>query len=100
MKKEEFPLTNPTKLYTLLMLLESDMHGYEIIAEFMRRLGKKLSPGQIYPLLARMVKKGLVEFYEEYQGKRRRKVYTLTKKGREFCEGSVGKLKEMFEVLE
>jgi len=100
MKKEEFPLTNPTKLYTMLMLMESDMHGYEIISEFKRIIGKKLSPGQIYPLLARMVKKGLVEFYEEFQGKRKRKVYTLTQQGREFAEESVSKLKEMFEVLE
>jgi len=99
MKKEEFPLTNPTKLYTMLMLMESDMHGYEIISEF-KRISKKLSPGQIYPLLARMVKKGLVEFYEEFQGKRKRKVYTLTQQGREFAEESVSKLKEMFEVLE
>ena len=74
MKKEEFPLTNPTKLYTLLMLYESDMHGYEIISEFMRRLKKKLSPGQIYPLLKVMLNKGLVDFYEEYQGKRKKKV--------------------------
>ena len=100
MKIEEPIITNPTKLFVLLMLQESDMHGYEIITEFMRRLGKKLSPGQIYPLLARMMKKGLVDFYEEYQGKRKRKIYTLTQKGKEFCEEAVNRLKELFEVLE
>jgi len=99
MKKEEFPLTNPTKLYVLLLLHESDKHGYEIITEFMKRLGKKLSPGQIYPLLRSMMKKDLVDFYEEYQGKRKKKIYKLTQKGKEFCEESVGRLKEMFEVL-
>jgi len=99
MKKEEFPLTNLTKLYTMLMLYESDKHGYEIIAEFMKRLGKKLSPGQIYPLLRSMMKKGLVDFYEEFQGKRKRKIYRLTSKGKKFCREAVSKLKEMFEVL-
>ena len=75
------------------------MHGYEIITEFMRRFEKKLSPGQIYPLLKAMMKKGLVDFYEEYQGKRKRKIYTLTPKGKEFCEEAVSKLKELFDVL-
>jgi len=99
MKREESLLTNPTKLYVMLILQESDRHGYEIISEFKRRLGKRLSPGQIYPLLKSMVKKGLVNFYEESQGKRRRRVYRLTQEGREVCEGAVEKLKELFDAL-
>jgi len=99
MKAEESILTNPTKLYVLLLLNESDMHGYEIIAEFGKRLGKKLSPGQIYPLLRKMMKKGFINVYEEFQGKRKRKVYTLTKEGKDYCEEVVGKLKEMFDIL-
>lgn len=93
-------LTNPTKLYVMLLLYESDMHGYEIIIEFMKRLGKKLSPGQIYPLLKAMKKKELVDFYEEYQGKRKRKVYTLTEKGKELCKDMGKRLRDMFDVLE
>lgn len=100
MKTEEDIITNPTKLFTLLLLFERDMHGYEIMEEFMRRLEKKLSPGQIYPLLARMVEKGLVEFYEEFQGKRKKKVYRLTDKGKEVCKKAVRMLKNMFYVLE
>ena len=100
MKTEEPIITNPTKLYVLLLLHESDMHGYEIIVEFMKRLEKKLSPGQIYPLLKAMMEMGLVEFYEDFQGKRKRKIYTLTREGKEFVEESIGKLKEMFKSLE
>jgi len=100
MKTEEDLITNPTKLFTLILLYERDMHGYEIMEEFMRRLDKKLSPGQIYPLLSRMLKKGLVEFYEEFQGKRKRKVYRLTEKGKEACKKAVRKLKNMFYLLE
>jgi len=99
MKTEEPILTNPTKLYVLLMLHESDMHGYQLIEEFKRRLGKKLSPGQIYPLLKLMMEKNLIDVYEEFQGKRKRKIYTLTKKGKDFCEEKVEKLKEMFDIL-
>jgi DNA-binding PadR family transcriptional regulator len=99
MKTEEPIITNPTKMYVLLMLYERDMHGYDLITEFQRRLKKTLSPGQIYPLLKDMMNKGLVEFYEEYQGKRKRKVYRLTRKGRDACEEVVEKLKELFEIL-
>ena len=99
MKTEESILTNPTKLFVMLMLHESDMHGYDIISAFKERLDKKLSPGQIYPLLKAMMSKGLVDFYEEYQGKRKRKVYTLTQKGKEECKESISKLKELFGVL-
>jgi len=99
MKTEENVLTNPTKLFVLLLLSESDMHGYEIITEFMKRIKKKLSPGQIYPLLKSMMNKGFVQVYEEYQGKRRRKIYRLSQKGKEFCEESVSKMKELFEIL-
>ena len=99
MKTEEPIITNPTKLYVLLMLHERDMHGYDIIEEFMLRLKKVLSPGQIYPLLKSMMENGLVEFYEEFQGKRKRKVYRLTGAGKELCEDAVEKLKELFEVL-
>jgi len=99
MKAEESLLTNPTKLYTLLLLYESNRHGYEIIEEFMRRLEKKLSPGQIYPLLKSMMKKGFVEVYDEYNGKRKKKVYRITKEGQEICKDSVEKLKGLFDAL-
>jgi len=42
----------------------------------------------------------LIEFYEEFQGKRKRKVYRLTEKGKEACKRVVRKLKNMFYVLE
>ncbi len=92
MKKEESPLTNLTKLF-VLSLLSKPIHGYGLMKVFEARTGKRLSPGQLYPLLKRMERNGLVKHEDEYQGNRKRKVYTLTDKGSK-------KRKELKERLE
>lgn len=81
MKKEESCLTNLTKLYVLLLLQNSPRHGYELMSNFKKTTGKTLSPGQTYPLLNTMQKKGLLTVTEQYEGKRKRKIYSLTQKG-------------------
>ena len=53
--------------------------------EFKAATGKVLSPGQIYPLLSAMQKKGFVEMSTKIEGKRQRKIYALTEKGKEFA---------------
>ncbi len=83
MKTEESFLTNLTKLYVLAALFKSPKHGYELMADFKKVTGKNLSAGQIYPLLSDMQKKGFVTVSEQYEGQRKKKVYSLTEKGRE-----------------
>ncbi len=82
MKKKESVLTNLTKLYTLSLLKKKSRHGYDLITTFSARTGKKLSPGQIYPLLDQMKKDGLLRVTIEFQGDRKRKVYSITEKGK------------------
>lgn len=75
-------LTNLTKFYTLALLSEGPRHGYELMEELDKRLGKKPSPGQIYPLLRKLEGGGLISHRIVKLGDRERKVYTLTDKGR------------------
>lgn len=83
-KTEESFLTNLTKLYVLIALHKAPKHGYELMADFFKITGKKLSAGQIYPLLSNMQKKGYVVVTLAYDGDRQRKVYKLTDDGVRF----------------
>ncbi len=66
----------------MLVLADGPMHGYEIIAELDNRSegSWRPSPGAMYPALSRMEEKGLIEGFEDEDGKRR---YDLTDEGRE-----------------
>lgn len=99
MKREESFLTNLTKLYVLILLYERPMHGYELIIQFEHRLNKRLSPGQIYPLLNNMKNKGLVSVEVEYQGNRKRKVYSLTAKGERLSLNLLSTLKSILSIV-
>jgi DNA-binding PadR family transcriptional regulator len=68
-----------------LLAENGKMYGYEIFQKV-----KKLSDGKIiikdgslYPALQKMSKDGLVTYEEQYIGKRVRKYYLLTSKGKE-----------------
>lgn len=66
----------------LVLLAERPMHGYEIIAELEERTDGnwRPSPGSIYPALARLEERGLIEGTDDSTGKRQ---YALTDAGRQ-----------------
>lgn len=68
----------------LRLLLESPMHGYQIISEIQSRSGGvwKPSAGSVYPALQLLVDEGLITAKE----KEGRRTYTLTDAGRETAE--------------
>lgn len=73
----------------LLSLVESGAaHGYAIV-EALRRASDgafDLPDGTIYPALHRLSDAGLLRSRWETQGRRRRRVYSLTSKGRRALE--------------
>jgi DNA-binding PadR family transcriptional regulator len=73
------------KFYILTILYEGSTHGYNIISKFRTRLGRHISPSLIYPFLKLLEKKGIVKHTIESIGKKKRKVYELTKEGKEIC---------------
>ena len=75
-------ITNMAKFCTLLLLNFKPMHGYEMIKELSLKLGKKVSPGQIYPFLQNLEKNHYIE--PGKTGEREKKQYHLTPKGKKF----------------
>jgi DNA-binding PadR family transcriptional regulator len=74
-----------SKFYILTILYEGSTHGYSIITKFRTRLGKDISPSLIYPFLQLLEKRGIVKHTIEPVGKKKRKIYQLTKEGQEIC---------------
>ena len=72
----------------LRLLLESPMHGYQIIHEIQTRSGGvwKPSAGSVYPALQLLADEGLIVAHES-EGRR---TYTLTDVGREAAEADAG----------
>ncbi len=91
--------TNLTKFYTLLLLGDGPKHGYEIIKELERKLGKKPSAGQIYPLLKKMEKKGLIAHKSAKVGGKEKKVYTLTKEGSKARSRLVDRFSDIISII-
>ncbi len=92
-------ITNLTKFYTLVLLSESPRHGYELMEELEKKLGKKPSPGQIYPLLKKLEGSGLISHKVVKLGDRERKVYTLTAEGKKTASRVVGRFSDVVSII-
>lgn len=68
------------KYFVLKFLDKEDMTGYSLMKRLKEVAGKKPSPGSMYPLLKDLEKEGYVTVRKEG----RTKVYSITKKGKEF----------------
>ena len=62
------------------------MWGYKIKKEMETRYGVKLRHGALYPLLNTLEQKGLLKSHKQSKGGRTRKVYTITKKGKQYIQ--------------
>ncbi len=74
-----------SRFYILTILYEGPTHGYGILRKFQSRVGKKISPGLVYPFLQRLEEKGLVGQNIEMVGEKERKVHYLTEEGTALC---------------
>jgi len=74
-----------SRFYVLTILYEGPHHGYSIISKFKKRIGKDISPSLVYPFLSQLEKKDLVKHSLKPVGEKKKKVFELTKKGRELC---------------
>jgi DNA-binding PadR family transcriptional regulator len=91
---EEF-ISDFSRFYILTLLYEGPCHGYSIIGRFKRRIGKEVSPSLVYPFLQQLEQKGLVKHAIKRVGEKEKKVYELTREGRELC----GRLFKRFAAL-
>lgn len=101
MSEEHEYLTSLTKFYTLALLSQKPRHGYEIISEVEKRIGKRPSTGQIYPLLEELEEKDLAEKVKEKVKGREKKVYKLTEKGNQIFSNVLKKFYNLIhEILD
>ena len=75
------------KHIVLKALSHEDMSGYKLMKFLEETTGKKPSSGSIYPLLDDMKKEHLVSVKQDG----RRKIYSLTKKGKDEIKDSLKK---------
>lgn len=86
------------RLHILHHAAEEPIFGLAIIEELGRH-GYKLSAGTIYPILHGLEKKGYLRSSEERAGKRFRRVYRATAKGRMALDSAKEKVRELFGEL-
>ncbi|MGB9730353.1 MAG: PadR family transcriptional regulator [Thermoprotei archaeon] len=82
--ESEIKISGIVRLYILVTLESSPMHGYRLMKELEKKLGKKPSAAHVYPFLIELEKNGYLIVREE--GKRRKKVYELTQRGHELVQ--------------
>jgi PadR family transcriptional regulator, regulatory protein PadR len=87
------------KAHILHHAAEGALHGHWILME-LRRHGYDISPGTLYPLLQRMARLGWLKGRVDPQGGRRaRRDYQLTAKGREVLAMVREQIKELYEEV-
>ena len=82
----------------VLVLLEKDAYGYAMVRAF-RDLGYEVEENTLYPLLRRLEKRGLILGKWEISEERPRKVYSITKPGREMRAGLLAIWKKQDETI-
>ncbi|MQA66087.1 MAG: PadR family transcriptional regulator [Alphaproteobacteria bacterium] len=88
------------RLHILYHADEGPIFGLAIIEE-LRRHGYDLSPGTLYPMLHGLERKGYLRSRHDSAGKRARRVYRITARGRAALRDAREKVKELFgELLE
>jgi len=86
------------RLHVLHHAAEKPIYGSWMIAE-LREHGYEISPGTLYPMLHRLADKGYLEMRQEGPGKRARRLYTITARGRAALADAKGKVRELFGEL-
>lgn len=86
------------RLHILHHAVEEPIFGLAIIEELGRH-GYKLSAGTLYPILHGLERRGYLRSRRERSGKRLRRVYRATPRGRKVLEAAKEKVRELFGEL-
>ena len=84
------------KFYTIFLLSEEPKHGYDLMRELEEKLGRNISTSQVYPFLNILEKNRLIRIGEI--GERDKKIYKLTKSGKEFVNGFLQRFGDLFHI--
>ncbi|MGX5735845.1 PadR family transcriptional regulator [Bosea thiooxidans] len=86
------------RLHILHHAVEDELYGHWMIEELARH-GYRVSPGTLYPMLHVLERKGYLESRTEGAGRRARRLYRATEKGRDALEVARLKVRELFGEL-
>ena len=101
--KSLLPL-NPDVFTILLVLLDSDCHGFQIIKIARDRTGRRgqLQPGGLYRLLKKMLEAKLIEELESNEvpenTDKRRRYYRITSHGREVAAAEARRMADLVQI--
>ena len=87
-----------SRFFILTILYEGPIHGYGILSKFQERVGKKISPGLVYPFLQILEERGLIKHTSEMVGEKERKVHGLTEEGLALCERLFRRFSQMTSI--
>jgi len=88
---------NLLDIQMLRLIQTQPMWGYKIKKQVETKFGVKLRHGTLYPLLNMLEQKGFLTSQKQRQRGRTRKIYTITRKGRQYLEAYDTILKEQIE---
>jgi len=90
-------LRSQLDLLILNELAKRSLHGYGLIDSFRKEFGTYYGPSTIYPLLNSMETEGLIKSRWDLEGRRPRKVYDITERGKTKLESA---MPHVLKVLE
>ena len=91
---------NLPDIQMLRLIQTQPMWGYKIKKQVEAIFGVKLRHGALYPLLNALEQKGFLTSEKQRHGGRTRRVYTITRKGKQYIEAYNSTLKEQLEGLD
>lgn len=84
----------------LSFLVEGPLHGYMVNVKFRKAFGHGLSASTIYPLLYTLEEKGYIEGEWKGKSRRKRRVYSITRKGEERLASAYFVLSRLTKMIE
>lgn len=91
-------LSGLIRLHILHHAVEGELYGQWMIEELARH-GYKLSPGTLYPMLHALERQGLLKSRTQGAGRRARRLYRATPKGRKALAAAKHRVRELFGEL-
>jgi len=91
-------LSGLIRLHVLHHAVDGKLYGHWMIDELARH-GYRVSPGTLYPMLHALERKGYLKARTTGSGRRTRRLYRATKKGRDALAFAKDRVRELFGEL-
>jgi len=94
---------SPLQYYILLVLVGKTLHGYQIMQEVEKQMGKATPTATLYRILRRMLQEGLIEIEDSPRPEPndpRRRYYRLTNYGQRVFKAQTHQYRELTKKAE